>query len=233
MARKAYKAVEMPVGKRRASPPHGKYLKGSSNMSTKRNIISVSVGLFIVFLSIWALHAQDASKPASPPTDESMKIAIVDVNKIYKESDSFKKQMEKLKSEADAADKQAKDAQKLLAEMTAKLTGMTPGSEEYTELQKKIVSSKSMLETEIQLQGQDFLKREAALYHSKYQEIENAVAEYSQEHQIDMVLRFIGDPVDEKNPNSVLANINKPIVWHGDKLDITPAILQKLSEKQN
>ena len=90
-----------------------------------------------------------------------------------------------------------------------------------------------VLETEIQLQGQDFLKREAALYNSKYQEIEKTVAEYAQEQQIDMVLRFIGDPVDEKNPNSVLSNINKPIVWHGDKLDITPAILQKLSEKQN
>ena len=201
-------------------------------MSTKRNIFAGGVGLLAIFLSVWAISAQDAAAPAAPPTDESAKIALLDVNKIFKENAPFKRAMEKLKNDADEADKKAKDAQKALTEMTTKFAGMSRGSDEYAEMQKKIVSSQTMLTTEIQLQRQDFLKREAKVYHVVYQEIESDVQKYADQNQISVVIRFMGDPVDENNPDSILANINKPVVWHNDKLDITTAIMQMISEKK-
>jgi Skp family chaperone for outer membrane proteins len=201
-------------------------------MTIKRTILSAAGGLSVVLLGVWAICAQD-TKPDSSAMPNSVKVALLDVNKVFKENEPFKKRMEKLKRDADDADKQAKDAQKLLADLSAKLTGMTPGTEEYTETQRKIVSGKTVLETEIQMQRQDFLQREATIYHWLYQEIENVVQEYSQQHHIDLVLRFMGDPVDKKKPDSILTNINKPIIWYNDKLDVTADIVKILVERQS
>lgn len=197
----------------------------------RRTILSAAAGLSIVLAGVWAICAQDA-KPDAPAVPSTVKVALLDVNKLFKENEPFKKRMEKLKKDADEADKQAKDAQKLLTDLSAKLAGMTPGTDEYTDTQRKIVSGKTVLETELQMQRQSFLQREATTYHLLYQEIEKVVQEYAQQNHIDLVLRFMGDPVDEKKPDSILANINKPIVWYNDKLDVTADIMKILVERQ-
>jgi hypothetical protein len=47
-----------------------------------------------------------------------------------------------------------------------------------------------------------------------------------------MVLRFADDPVDSNKPESILAAINRPIIWYDKKLDMTPAILKVFEEKE-
>jgi Skp family chaperone for outer membrane proteins len=189
-------------------------------------------GLFVLLLSVWAICAENPPASSDAPAGEFTKVAILDVNKLFKENVSFKKQINDLKKEADALDKQMKDAEKELAEMTTKLAGMSAGSEDYTAMQKKIVSGRTMFTTEVQLQRQEFLKREAEAYYATYSKIEKIVEAYSQEHHIDLVLRFMGDAVDEKNPESILAGINKPVVWHTEDLDITPAVMKVLADQE-
>src|SRR5271157_1798967 len=89
------------------------FLKGAV-MSMKHRITLAGAGLFVVLFSVWRICAADAAKPGPLPAGEFTRIAMLDVNKLFKENEPFKKQMEKLKKEADDADKQAKDAQKLL-----------------------------------------------------------------------------------------------------------------------
>ena len=82
---------------------------------------------------------------------------------------------------------------------------------------------------QVQLQKNEFLQREAKIYHNVYQEIWQATDYFCKQNRIDMVLRFNGEAVDVNRPDSVLTYINKPVVWYDRGLDITDQILQELN----
>ena len=75
------------------------------------------------------------------------------------------------------------------------------------------------------MQKQEFLQREARIYHDVYQEIWQASDYVCRQYKFDMVLRFNGEPVDIERPDSVLTWINKPVVWYDTRQDITDAVL--------
>jgi Skp family chaperone for outer membrane proteins len=201
-------------------------------MSRKRKIISGGVGLFAVFLTFLAISAQDAFKPIAVPAGEPAKIALVDVNNIFKQNSAFKEAMESLKTEADGLDKKMREGQIVMAMSQNDLKNLTPGSSEYAEMEEKIARLKTDLTLEAQTKRREMLIRQAKIYGQTYSEIAGEIAKCSAERKIDMVLRFMGDPVDSNNPDSILQEINKPVVYYDHKLDITPDILKTLAEKQ-
>jgi Skp family chaperone for outer membrane proteins len=200
-------------------------------MSTKRNVIMGGIGLTVVFLSVWAIFAQDAAKPVPTPIGEYTKVGMLDVNYIFKKHAKFTEEMTQLKKEADEMDKQMKEQEGTLKTLANQLQSMTVGTTEYTELEGKIARSKAEWTIDVQTQRRTFLQREANVYRLTYAEIENEVEKYSREHNFDIIMRFMGDPVNSNNPESILANINKPIVYYKHEMDITPAILKILAEK--
>jgi Skp family chaperone for outer membrane proteins len=201
-------------------------------MSMKRMVISGVAGLFVVFLAVWAIRAQDSSKPAPAPAGDSTNVALVDINYIFKQNEAFKKEMDKLKSEADEMDKKMRESQAVLAMSQNDLKNLTPGSSEYSEMEAKIARLKTDVTLETQTKRREFLMREANIYRQTYGDIKGEIAKYAGEHQFDMVLRFSGDPVDSNNPQSVLADINKPVVYYDQELDITPYVIKSIVEKQ-
>jgi Skp family chaperone for outer membrane proteins len=198
-------------------------------MSMNRRVISCAAGFFVILLCVWAISAEDAAKPA--PVGECTKIAILNVNKVFKEHSSFKEEMAKLKKEADEMDKNMKEQQAAIQLMENELKDKTIGSQEYMELQGRIAKSRTDWTIDVQNQRGLFIQREANLYRLTYLEIEGIIEKYSREHQFDMVLRIQTDAMDSNKPDSILSYINKPIVWHNGKMDITPAILQLIAEK--
>jgi Skp family chaperone for outer membrane proteins len=201
-------------------------------MSRKRKIISGGVGLFAVFLTFMAIRAQDASKPGAAPAAEPTKVALVDVNYIFKQNAAFKAAMDALKDEADGMDKKMREGQTVMAMSQNQLKGLTPGSSEYAEMEEIIARLKTDLALETQTKRREMLSRQAKLYGQTYREITGEITKYSGERKIDMILKFSGDPVDSNNPDSILQEINKPVVYFNPKLDITTDILKTLAEKQ-
>jgi hypothetical protein len=197
-------------------------------MSMKRIIMAGGFGAMILFLGGWAIFAQDASKPAQRPT----KIALLDVNAIVKQSKSHKQKMEALKKEADEADAKMKEQADLIRIMMIQLKDMEKGTTEYAELEEKIARANAQVNMEAQPMKRDFLQRESKTYLLTYLDINDAVEKNARDNQIDMVLRFADDPVDSNKPESILAAINRPIIWYDKKLDMTPAILKVFEEKE-
>ena len=73
-----------------------------------------------------------------------------------------------------------------------------------------------------------FLEREAQVYYQTYLEVADAVKTYSERHNIGIVIRFNGDPVDPNKREDVLKEINKPVVFQ-NQIDITPDVLALLN----
>lgn len=201
-------------------------------MSTKRKLISGGVGLLVVFLTYWAINAQDTAPRDSTQSKEPTKIALVDVSFIFNQDHRFKKEMQQFKNDADLSDAKMKKREAAIKSEAEQLKNLKANSVEYSELEEKIAKLRADLAVDIGTQRRDLLLKEAKIYRENFLEISKIVAKYAADHQIDMVQRFSGNPADSDNPESILAEMSKPVVHYDKKLDITPDIVRILAKKR-
>lgn len=72
------------------------------------------------------------------------------------------------------------------------------------------------------------MEKEAQSYLQVYTEIEKP-SRTAREHQIAVVHRFEGDPIDTTDRNNILRGITKPILYVDPSIDITPDITKMLN----
>jgi Skp family chaperone for outer membrane proteins len=183
--------------------------------------------LSLAFVCPQAMAENPAATPARQPNFFSGKVVLLDVNYIFKNHARFNALMDQMKNDADELDKQMKFEESELRKKAAGLQKLNPGSAEFKNLEEDLTRTKTDLSLKYQQKRREFLMREAKIHNDTYKEIEDQVDYFCQSNGILMVLRFMGDPVVESNPDSILSNINKPVVWYNKELDITPYILKR------
>ncbi len=167
--------------------------------------------------------AQAPSRPVGPS------VALLDVSYIFKNHARFKSMMQDMKADVERAEGQVRSERDAIGKLAERLNEFRKGSVEYKQLETELTKRQADLSVQVTLQKNEFLQREATIYHNVYEEILQATDYYSQQNGISMVVRFNGDPVDVQRPDSVLAHINQQVVWYQKNMDITPAILQELN----
>ena len=185
-------------------------------------VLAIAVLSSSVFVSNVAAQA-----PARPATGPS--VALLDVSYIFKNHARFKGQMEDMKADVERAEAQVKKERETIIKLAEDLQRFRKGTPDYKALEEELAKRQADLSVQVQLQKNEFLQREAKIYHNVYQEILQVTDYYCKQNTVDMVLRFNGDPVDIDRPDSVLSFINKPVVWYQKNLDITPTILAELN----
>jgi len=141
-----------------------------------------------------------------------------------------------MQAEVDQARNRLKQEEEALRKMLTDLQDpekTKPGSPEYKQLEEIVARRRADLEVQLRLQNKEFAVKESGIYHAVYQEIEQEVGYFAAQSGITAVLRFNGDPVEGENPNEVLRNVNKQVIWFAQGLDITPDILERLNRKWN
>jgi outer membrane protein len=113
--------------------------------------------------------------------------------------------------------------------LNERLQEFRKGTPDYKQMEEELAKRQADLQVQVQLRKNEFLQREAKIYHTVYMEIWQVTDDYAKQNGVDLVLRFNGDPVDVDRPDSVLTFINKPVVWYQKNMDITPAILGELN----
>jgi Skp family chaperone for outer membrane proteins len=157
-------------------------------------------------------------------------IALLDVNYIFEKHVRFKGMMDDMKQDVERAEndvKTEKDAIKKLMDNLERFKNTV----DYKRMEEEIAKRQSDLQVKVALQRKEFLQREANIYRVIYQEVWEEVQYYCAANGVDVVLRFNGDRVDPEKPDSVLAYINRPVVWYAENRDITPIILNRLNER--
>jgi Skp family chaperone for outer membrane proteins len=171
-----------------------------------------------------------AQAPVAAPSAGG-RMALLDVSRIFKNHQRFKSMLDQLKADADQAEAKVKSEREAMGQLVERMQEYRKGTPEYKQMEEELAKRQADLTVGVNLQKNDFMQREAKIYHSVYQEIWEATDYFCKQHQIDMVLRFNGEPVDVERPDSVLAHINKPVVWYDQGLDITDLILKDLNKR--
>jgi hypothetical protein len=65
-----------------------------------------------------------------------------------------------------------------------------------------------------------------------HREVLDAVSVVAQQRGMTLVMKFNGDPVEQGNPQSIMREVGKLIVYNSRETDITPAVLDEISRPQ-
>jgi Skp family chaperone for outer membrane proteins len=185
--------------------------------------------LAVVVLSLSYLISFAAAQAPTPTPTAGPRLALLDVSRIFKSHQRFKGMMDDMKADVDRAEAQVKAERETINKLAERLQEFRKGTPDYKQMEEELAKRQADLAVQVQLQKNEFLQREAKIYHNVYQELWQATDYFCKQNRIDMVLRFNGEAVDVDRPDSVLTFINKPVVWYDRGLDITDAILQELN----
>ena len=200
---------------------------------TKTHLLAAISGCLLaaVLVAFTATAQPGPARGATAPQAATSRVAMLDVSYIFKNHTGFKAQTAQMRAQVDQAKERMKAEEETLAKMIQDLKAMQSGSAEYKQLEEHIARRRADAQIQLQLQNKEFMVKEANIYHDVYREIESDVAYYAQQAGIDAVLRFNGDPVEKDQPNQILRNVNKQVVWFAQGLDITPVILDRLNKR--
>lgn len=166
--------------------------------------------------------------PVSAQTASAGNIAVIDIPVIFKNHALFKKQMDELKGEVDAAEQSLTQFRDQMKAMVDELQGYKSGTPEYKTLEEKIANLQADLQVKVGMQKKDFMEREARVYFNTYNQITETVSTFAQRHNISLVLRYNSNPIDPQNRQSVLEGVNRPVIYQ-NKIDITYDVLRILN----
>jgi len=183
-------------------------------------VVAALVSVYVV------ADAQAQRGPASGPMPT---VGIVDISYIFKNHARFQQQMESMKQDAEATKNQIMKEKERITKEMERLKDYKQGTAEYNKLEEDITHMQADFNAKAALQQKDFLERESRVYIAVYKEVADAVNLVSRQRGMTLVLRFNGDPVEPGNRESVLREINKPIVHYTREADITPDVISEVN----
>lgn len=157
-------------------------------------------------------------------------IGLIDINYIFKNHRRFKMTMDNIKKDIETFETHLRNEQKKIQQSTERLKSLTAGSAEYNQLETQIAGMHTQLQLDTARKRKEILDREAKVYYGAYREIEEAVAKFAHRYGFGLILRFNSEPMDPSKRESVLAGVNRPVVFQHNK-NITQQILKELNHE--
>jgi len=192
-----------------------------------KNFLVLATGVATLLTWECSLGLAQAPRPTVPPPT----VAIIDINRIFKDLVRFKGMTDAMKAEVEQAETQVKAEGEELQNLANQLKEMKPGSPEYKRLDETLTTRNAQLTARIRTQRTEFQQREAQIMYTVYREIVDEVRGFADHNGINLVLRFNGEPPDSSVPQDVLRELNKPVVYYNAQIDITQYVLDSLNRR--
>lgn len=174
--------------------------------------------------------SQASAQGVSPGANASrFGTAVVDINYIFKNYSRFTTSLEGLKTQMKTIDDQLKRERADIAAKEEERGQYKVGSADYKRVDEEIARKTADFQLKTNRIRKEFLEKEAKVYYETYQEVSKAVKYYAQQHNIGLVLRFNGDPIDPNVREQILKAIMVKTVVYQNNIDITPDVLALLN----
>ena len=160
---------------------------------------------------------------------ETGRVAILDVAKVFKENASFDAKVKAIKTEADRFKAQLIAEQDRLKQEVIQIRGMEPGPQR-NQREADIEQQHAKLRTTARQTEAELLSREARVYYETYQEMQSVVEGMAKEYGLSLVLRFDSESIDPNNREEVITGVNRAVVFHR-QLDLTGLVSKALNAR--
>ena len=179
--------------------------------------------VIFVVAAVVALSASVAS------AQQTGRVAILDVARVFKENASFDAKVKAIKTEADQLKVQITAEQDRIKAEVLKLRGMEAGPKR-NQMEADLEQQHTHLRTTTRQAESELLNREARVYFDTYREMQAVVEAIAQANGLSLVLRFDSESVDPNNRNEVIKGVNRAVVFHRE-LDLTKMVSEQLNDR--
>ncbi len=163
------------------------------------------------------------------PAHAQAVVAIIDINRVFEQHPVFDSQLKALQGEAESLQSSvAQQRQKLAAQAEQLQLMYRVGTAEYSEREKSLAMESAKIELEARDRMRDLMRREARLHYDIFGEVSQIIAGWCQETGTHMVLRHSAITVNEKDPESIMTQVNASVIWHRADRDITDLVVQRM-----
>ncbi len=184
----------------------------------------------LVSLVATSVMTTTASAQAPAAGSQGHKIAVVDIGLIFREHPAIKQRLSTVEASVKAADAEITNKRKELQQVVESLKALNPGTPDYAAQEEKAAHLESELKLEASRKRKELAEAEAKIYFESYQQISQVVKKIAEFNQIDLVLRYNSEEMDLQNEDSVLRGLQKSVVYHKDSLNLTPFVMQYLTQ---
>ncbi len=178
-----------------------------------------------------ATPVQAQGPAATPAVAGAPRIAVLDLNYIFKSHERFKAAKDDLQHDVVQAEEELKQKRDEIRRMAEQLEQYKPGSPEYKQLEATLAGRQAQISADVQLKKKEFMQQEAKIYFQAYQEVLDEVRYYASRQQISMVLRINDEAVDPNDPQAVLDELKKSVLFHDANINITAVILDAVNRR--
>ena len=182
--------------------------------------------LAIVVVTVGGRNRADQPSAGVDDIGNAPLVAMLNVGYVFENYPPLTEAILERKAEVDEAEAAVRARQQEIEDKRAQLAVLEVGSATHTALTKDIASAFAQLTADVEVQKQLFLRKEASIYLRVFEEMEAACEAYARPRGLGMIMRFNDAPVDRNDPQDVLRCLNRPIIWHDGRLDITRAVLE-------
>ncbi len=182
----------------------------------------------VATLGLWvAAAAVSAQEPAAAPHQ----IGLIDMAYIFKNYEKFKDNTAGLQKAAEDAERKAAEMIERGKQLTGQLQEMKQGSPEAANIETQLIKLKTELEAFKQVEQQKIVRQQAEVYKTIYLEVQELVERYAAHYKYTLIIRFNrNDVADASNPQAIIQNMNRQVVYYQAQDDITDPILKYLNE---
>ena len=185
----------------------------------------------------WMVSPNVASaqqQPDKAPAKVSHQVGLIDMQEVFKNYKKLTTMQKAFQEEVKATEAKFRGRLEEMKSMQEKLTGgdLTEGSPEYNKLEGSILTKQTQLETDRKVTQREFMRKEAEVYKTVYQEVETAVQKYAKAFRYTLIMRFSRQNVAEtENAQELMQSINRQVVYFRPEDDITTQILEYLNNE--
>lgn len=155
-------------------------------------------------------------------------VAIIDLPYILKHHGGFNQRLEELRRDAENVENDFKAKRDAIQKMMVQADDLNRGSPDFKKMEEDITKRQANLQVEINIAKKKFQEAEAKIYYEVYQQILGEVKYYAEANHIGLVLKFNGDEANKDNPEEIMREMQKMVLYNSASIDITPVILEKM-----
>ena len=155
-------------------------------------------------------------------------IALLDIEEVFQEYRRYKAMLEDIRKDERALEAKVRSKAKELIAMQNELRDYRPGTANYSQLEGKIAKLKADTTVETEIKRKEFIIRRSKASHAAYMDITKTVARFAETNGIHLVMAYDNRTVDPNNPNQVLTEINRRVIYQRS-LNITKYIIDQLN----
>ncbi len=184
----------------------------------------------LVWTSLAARPALAQQRP-SMAAPAAPSVVLIDIARIFKEHAAFRADMNQINEDKARIRAEIKKESDSLQEFGNTLKDYNVGSPDYKRTEEEIVRRQTALQMYANTQQQELILRRAQAYNRVYLEISQEVETFCTANNIALVINYDSEKVDNSKPDDVLRMVSRPVVYRQANLDITPQIIQSLTQR--